>query len=132
MIACAVQHEDGVRADGDLLADLRQMEGHGLCIGVGQNQRRRRLAGGADRAEDIGPFIALVAGRARAGPAFGPDPRQRSLLANASFVLKPDFEGFGFGVLGKAFGHQLREVFLKVSWASGSLFGCCGRTDKRR
>ena len=132
MIARAVQDEDGVRADGDLLADLRQMEGHGLCIGAGQNQRRRRLAGRADRAEDIGPFIALVAGRARAGPAFGPDARQRSLLTDASFVLKPDFEGFGLGLLGEAFEDKLEEVFLKASWASGSLFGCCGRTDKRR
>src|SRR5271154_2210269 len=108
------------------------MEGHGLCISAGQNERRRRLAGRTDRAEDIGPFIALVAGRARAGPAFGPDARQRSVLADARFVLKPDLEGFGFGALGEAFGDKLGEVFLKVSWASGSLFGCCGRTDKRR
>jgi hypothetical protein len=131
-ITGAVQDENGVRADGDLLADLHQMEGHGLCIGVGQNQRCRRLAGGADRAENIGPFIALIARCAPARPAFGPHSRQRALLADASFVLKPDFEGFGLGLLGKAFGDELGEVFLKVSWASGSLFGCCGRTDKRR
>ena len=61
-----------------------------------------------------------------------PDPRQRALLADAGFVLKPDFEGFGLGLLGKAFEDKLEEVFFKASWASGSLFGCCGRTDKRR
>jgi len=51
------------------------------------------------------------------------------LLANAGFILKPDFDRPAGKLLRDCGARQLSEVFLKASCASRSLCGCTGRTD---
>jgi hypothetical protein len=46
----------------------------------------------ADGAEQIDPGEPPVAPDARTRAALGPDAGQRALLANAGFILKPDFD----------------------------------------
>jgi hypothetical protein len=80
----ARSHEDGARADGDLPADLQQMDGHGLRIGAGQDQRRRRPPDGAKPRRGYRRIHSVGA------RAFGPDGHQHFPLADSSFVLNPD------------------------------------------
>src|SRR5450759_2591893 len=54
-----------------------------------------------DGAEDVGPFVALVARRARPRSTPSPDAGQRALLADARLVLEPDFNGLIFGMVGE-------------------------------
>jgi hypothetical protein len=92
MIAGAVEDDDGVSALGHGFADFGEVQVEGRGVGARQHQ------GGADPArrtggpEDVGPVIAPVARRARPRALLRPDPGQRALLADASFVLEPDFK----------------------------------------
>jgi hypothetical protein len=56
-------------------------------------------AGRADRAEDIGPVVALIAGGRGPRAALGPEPGQRSLLADAGPVLPPELKRLAAGML---------------------------------
>ena len=123
MPAGAVEHDDGVGAFADLGADLLKVQVHGPDVGAGRDPGRAHASGGADSAEQIGPFVALVARGARSAAALGPDPGQGSLLADAGFVLPPDLDrpvalGFGYGA-----GDQIGEVFLCACSAAGSFSG---------
>ena len=72
-----------------------------------------------DRAEDIGPFGALVAGRPRARATSGPSACELILLADAGFILppqlyldafrepRPDLRQFGGEVFFKSLDGQL-------------------------
>jgi hypothetical protein len=81
-----------VGADRHGLADFGEVQVEGAAIGVRQHQSRAGSARRTGGAEYIGPVVAPVAGSARPCSLPGPDPGQRALLANASFVLDPDFE----------------------------------------
>jgi len=48
-------------------------------------------------------------------PRFGPDAGQRALLANAGFILEPDFDRPVGKLLRDCGARQLSEVFLKAS-----------------
>jgi hypothetical protein len=65
MVSSAVESEDGVRPFCDLLADLRQMKGKCFGVGVWQDESGGGAPSWADRPEDVGPFVAKVARRAR-------------------------------------------------------------------
>jgi hypothetical protein len=65
MVAGAVEQEDRVSACGDLFGYLHQVQVHRLRVGARQDEGGGRAALWADGAEDIGPFITLVARRAR-------------------------------------------------------------------
>src|ERR1035437_408301 len=80
-------------------------------------------------APNIDPGEPPVAPDARTRAALGPDAGQRALLANAGFILKPDFDRPADKLLRDCGTRQLSEVFLKASCASRSLCGCTGRTD---
>ena len=80
MVAGAIEHEDGVSVRGDLFGYLRQVQVHRLRVGARQDESGGRAALRADGAEDVGPFITLVARRARTRAAFGPHTGQRALL----------------------------------------------------
>ena len=54
-----------------------------------------------DRAEQVGPGVAAVAGRPGPGAAPRPDPGQRALLADAGLILEPDLDRLAAGVLGQ-------------------------------
>ena len=97
--AGAVDCEHGVRSGGDIRADLREVEIHHLGVGERQHQRGPDAAGRADRTEDIGPIVALIAGGRGPRAALGPDPGQGSLLADAGLVLPPELKRLAAGVL---------------------------------
>jgi hypothetical protein len=73
-------------------ADFRQMQVHGLGVDLGQDQADADATRGANRAEDIGPIIALIARRAWAAAALGPDVGQAALLADPGLILPPEFK----------------------------------------
>ena len=101
---------------------------------------------GQTATENTGPGVAGVARGARAAAARGPDAGQRALLAGPSVrrencprtvfrpgsLLKPDLQWLAVRVVWQGIGYARGDVFLNVSWVSGSDFGCCGRTDSRR
>ena len=72
--------------------DLGQVRVHRRRVDEGQDQPCRDAARRADRTEHICPLVAGVAGRAGSGAAPGPDAGEGALLANAGFILEPDFK----------------------------------------
>lgn len=121
--AGAVENEDGVRSRRDLAADLGQMQGERFGVGPGQDQRRGGGARRADRAEDVSPFVTPVARAARSASTPGPYPGQRSLLADAGFVLEPDLDRLAARGGWDCGGDPVGEVFLNAAWAASSAFG---------
>jgi hypothetical protein len=59
-----------------------------------------------------------------------PDPRQGTLLAEACFILKPNFDDLVRIFLCDAF-DLFYGVFLKAACASGSVFLCRGRGTRQ-
>ena len=117
---------------GDGRRDLGEVGVHRRGVGEGQHQAGGDPTPGADRTEEIGPLVAGVAGRARPCAAPRPDAGERALLANPGLILKPDLERLASDLLGDCCRYRRAEAFLKASWASGSAFGCRGRTESRR
>jgi hypothetical protein len=87
-----IQQHDRVCARCDVAADLDQMQIHRLGVGLGQDECRTDAPCRTDGTEDVGPVVALVARRRRPGALFAPDVGQAALLANARFVLPPEFD----------------------------------------
>ena len=131
MPAGAVERDDGVRARRDLGADLGEVQVHRLGVDERQHEGGANPSGRADRTEQIGPVVALIARRARTAALLGPDVGQAALLTDTGFVLPPQLDRLAARPLGDAGGNQFGEVFLCASWASTSCSGCFGRTDTR-
>ena len=91
VIAGPVEDQGGMAFGRDLFGDLGEMQGHGLGIGGGHDERGGGAAFRADGAEQVGPLVAPVARRAWTASAPRPDPGQGALLADARFILEPDF-----------------------------------------
>jgi hypothetical protein len=98
----AIQQQDGMRASRDMAADLNQMQVHRLGIGLRQDKGCAGAARRTDRAEDVGPVIALIARRRRPGALFRPDVGQAALLADACFILPPELDRLAAGLGGMA------------------------------
>ena len=81
-----------MRAFFDMARDLVDMKLHHRCVGVGERQRRALALRRADRAEEVGVFIALIGGLTRTRSAPRPLPHEAVFLADARFVLEPDFD----------------------------------------
>jgi hypothetical protein len=100
-------------APGDLAADLGGMLVHRVAIGGGQDEARTHASRRTDRAEQVGPAVALVARRRRSTALVGPDAGQRALLADAGFdrlwrsTLPPEFDRLAAGVLPDRAGDQV-------------------------
>jgi hypothetical protein len=130
--AGAVEHEHRVRSGRDGAGDLGEVIVHRARVGEGHDEPCRHSALRTDGAEYVGPLVAGVAGRPRAGAPLRPDAGEGSLLADAGLVLEPDLQRSPTDGLGDRSGYRLTEVFLKASCASGSVFGWRGRTESRR
>lgn len=91
---------------------------------MGHNQRGRRCALGTDGAKNVGRGVAGVAQSAQPAAAWGPDTGQRALLADPRLILEPDLNGLIPSAIRQGVGYDRGEVFLNVSCASGSEFGC--------
>ena len=138
--------QDGMGSGCDGARDFDEVGRHRLGVDGGQDQACGNASCRTDRAEDIRPLIARIAGCAGSGAAPGPDPGQCALLANARvcrenhppdgflarLTLEPDFEGSALRSLGDRHLYRRAKVFLNASCASGSVFGCCGRTESLR
>jgi len=66
---------------------------HHLRVDVGERERRALALGRTDRAKQIGVFVALIGGLTRTCSTPSPLADQAILLADAGFVLEPDFDG---------------------------------------
>ena len=84
-----IEQQDGVASRRDLPGDFIEMQLHRLGVALGQDQADRLAF---FRADDVGRGGALVARRRGPRSPLGPLPNQAVLLADARFVLKPDFD----------------------------------------
>ena len=82
-----IEQQDGVRARSDGAGDLVEVKLHGVGVGVGQRQGGPRAAGRADRAEQIGAFVALIGWLPGPRSALGPLPHEAVLLADAGLIF---------------------------------------------
>ena len=105
---------------GDVARDFVEVELHHVSVGVGQHEGRPAAAGRADRAEQIGVVVALVGRLPGPRSAPGPLPNLAVFLADAGFVLKPDFDRRRLGQSFKMSLQRAREVFLKASTVRSS------------
>ena len=80
-----------------------------------KRQRRADAAGRADGAEQIGVVIALVGGLPGPRSAPGPLPNLAIFLADAGFVLKPDFDRRRLWQTVEMGLQRARKVFLNAS-----------------
>jgi hypothetical protein len=115
VIAGAIEDESGMRTGGDPTADLGEMQSHRFGIGGWEDEGRGSATLRTDGAEDVGRFVTLVAGCTRPRSPLGPNAGQGPLLADARFILEPDFDGLVFGVVGELRRDCCGEVFLNVS-----------------
>ena len=129
MPTSTVEDQQGDGTDADAFADFGQMFVHGADTDDRHDQGGAGAARRADGAEQVGQGEPPVALDARTRAALGPDAGQRALLANAGFILKPDFDRPAHKLLRDCGARQLGEVFLKASCASRSPCSCRGRTD---
>src|SRR5258708_24858430 len=131
MPAGAVADQHGVSAGADLLADLGEVDGHRLAVDPGRDDGSAHGTRRADRTEDVGRVMAVVANRRRAAAAQRPLIRQRALLADAGFVLEPDLDRLARRPGRQDLGYEGGEGFLKTSCAAASFFGGYGRGCSR-
>jgi hypothetical protein len=106
----SVEKQRGVGALSDMAGDFVEVELHGLGVGMGQCERRADAAGWANRSEQIGVVVALIGGLARARSTLGRLPNSAVLLADASFVLKPNFDRRRFRRAVEMSAQRAREV----------------------
>ena len=101
-----------MRAFLDMTRDFIEVKLHHVRIGEGQRQRRALALGRTNRAEEIGVFVALIGGLTRTRPPLRPLAHKAVLLADAGFILEPDFEGRLLRQFGKMRVQRRFEVFL--------------------
>jgi hypothetical protein len=82
--------------------------------------------GRANRAQHMQIIVLRLLDRPRTRSDRRPHARQRTLLAESRFVLKPDLDAFA-RMRGGDLPDQFRGVFLKASTAAGSASLCWGR-----
>ena len=115
MPACAVQNQQGDGVGADAAADLRQVQVHDIEIHRRHDQGSAGPTDRADGTKQVSPGKPPVALDPRSRAAFGPDATYRALLADAGFILEPDFDCPPDMPLWDRGAGQFSEVFLKVS-----------------
>src|SRR4051794_4845287 len=120
MPAGLVEHEDCMRLWSKAARDLVEVVLHRLRVGVRHDNRRPGAALGTDRTKEIGRFGAQVSERPGSCAASCPATGARIFLAEAHFILKPDFYGCFRGEPCRDRAHTLGKVFLNSSIWTGS------------
>jgi hypothetical protein len=120
MPTCAVENNDGMAARRDAARDFDEVQVHRIGVGVRKNEGCSGVAGRTDRAEQIGPIVTLIAWSSRTAAAFGPDAAQRALLADAGFILPPEFDRLCLRAVRDAGRDQIGKVFLCACCAAAS------------
>ena len=98
MPTCAVDEDHRVCVVLHMFADGLQMKVHGRDIGIGQNKSDACIPPRAHRTKNISAIIALIARHGWSRARSGPDIGQRAFLSNTRLILKPEFDGFAFGM----------------------------------
>ena len=83
----AVEEQDGMRALGDMAADLVDVQLHGFGVGMRQHEGCRFATRRTDGTEEIGVLVALVGRLSWSRATLCPLPDDAVLLAYAGFVL---------------------------------------------
>lgn len=123
MPTCPVTDQHGVGCGADTSADLGKVDRHGFTTDPRHDDRSAHSSVRADRPEQVGGLVAVVADRRRAGTNRRPYIGQCTLLSNTGLVLEPDLDRFSCGLWREDVGYPGSEVFLKASCASASFFG---------
>jgi len=126
VVACSIPDQRDVFALGNRLRQPVEELLRGVGVDVLGNQTFRPAGGRTNRGEDLQALEAALLRRPRPRTFVGPDRCQRALLAEAGFVLEPDFDLLS-GLPGLDFRDDLGSFFLKASCAAGSASGCWGR-----
>jgi len=79
-----------------------------------RDHRRTYPAGRADRAEQVGSVVAIVAHHGRPRADRRPDISVRTFLSDRGLVLKPNLDRRAGGAAAKYLFQQRTEVFLKA------------------
>ena len=112
MPAGAVEQQYGVCALFDMARDFVEMELHHFGVDVGERQRRALALRRTDCAKEISVCVALTGGLTRTRSTPRPLSHEAVLLADAGFVLEPDFDGRSRGQIGQMRLQRRFEVFL--------------------
>jgi hypothetical protein len=96
----------------DLARNFLDVELHHPGIDAREGQRGALAFGRADRAKEIGVFVALVSGLTRSRSSPRPLPNKTVLLSDARFVLEPDFDRRLRRQMGQMRAQRRFEVFL--------------------
>ena len=127
MPSSAIQKQDAMSALGDMAGDFFKMQLHRFSIGMRQRKGSTCAACRANRTEEIGIGIALISRLARPCSTPGPLSHNAILLANAGFVLEPDFNRCRGGNAIQMGLQRVSEVFLNAAIVSASCPGWRGR-----
>jgi hypothetical protein len=106
----AIHKQHGMRAVGDMTADLIEVKLHGLGVGMRKGKGSTLAARRANGAEQIGVLVALVGRLARSRAASCPLPDQAVLLADPGFVLEPYLDRLAFRQVGQMRLQRAREI----------------------
>ena len=125
-----IHEQNGVSAGLDGKRDLLEVQRHGLGVAGREDETGRLAERGTNGAEDIGRGGSLILQGKRARAAFGPASRNLVLLADAGFVLEPQFKGLAAG--GRDIGQEGWNFFLKATTAASSCAWWRGRAESFR
>ena len=112
---------------GDIARDFFEMKLHRLGVGEGQREGGANASGGTNGAEQIGAIVTLIGRLTRPRSAPGPLTDEAILLADAGFVLEPDFDWRRRRQAVEMSAQRAWEVFLKASTICSSWAGWRGR-----
>jgi len=115
-----VDDDDGMCSWNNGEGDFLEMERHGFSVAPGQHQCRANSSRWTDGAKDIGRTSALILGCRGTCSSLRPAPDNLVFLADAGFILPPDFYGRIGWQSASDFRHTGWKVFLKASPALGS------------
>jgi len=128
-----IDEQESVRARRDVLGDFGQMQVHRKGIASGQHEAGALALLGANGAEDVGRTGALILGGAGPRAALGPAARDLVLLADAGFILEPDFYLVRLDTFfARDFLQAVWETFLKSSITPCACAWWRGRAESLR
>ncbi|WP_428488634.1 hypothetical protein [Rhodopila sp.] len=93
---------------------LRQMQVHRFGADLRPDQRSTNPVRGTNGAEDVGPFISLILGHARAVAVLRPNIGQAALLAETCFILPPKLDRLAASVVWNGGGDKRGKVFCRL------------------
>jgi hypothetical protein len=126
VVARSIPDQGDVLPLGNCLREPVEELLRGVGVDVLGDQALGPAGGRTDGGEDVQALEPALLRRPRPRAFVRPDRRQRALLAEAGFILEPDFDLLA-GLPGLDFRDDRGGFFLNASCAAGSASGCWGR-----